>query len=184
MPLAQPVELLTLNQRVRGSSPRRRTTGWRSSAVLIGLISRKSWVQIPPPSLCQHDSTTARHGAVDELGESPGFHPGHCAGSRPVRATQESPLRKSPRSARVPAPREPVRRRPTGRAHGCSPSRSRFASGRRSNTRTTTSCGCADVGESGLAVTQVPSRSGGSIPSTRTHACLRSSVEQSTRFRT
>jgi hypothetical protein len=26
------------------------------------------------------------HGAVDKLGKSPGFHPGHCAGSMPVRS--------------------------------------------------------------------------------------------------
>jgi hypothetical protein len=76
-PLAQQVEQLTLNQRVRGSSPRRRTSdphvpraqvveqpaltdgfrvrvfggalaGWRSSVVLAGLISRSSRVRIPP----------------------------------------------------------------------------------------------------------------------------------------
>jgi hypothetical protein len=89
----------------RGSSPWRRAAGWRSSAVLAGLISRRSRGSNPVPApvpVAQPGRAPPRHGggpwfdprpehdslgAVDEVGRVARLSPGTCAGSNPVRAT-------------------------------------------------------------------------------------------------
>jgi hypothetical protein len=89
----------------QGSSPWRRTAGWRSSAVLAGLIGRRSRGSNPVPApvpVAQPGRAPPRHGggpwfdprpehdalgAVDEVGRVARLSPGTCAGSNPVRAT-------------------------------------------------------------------------------------------------
>lgn len=106
VPLAQQAELLPpFKRRVRGSNPRRRTRRVQA----FGRPRRPHKPEVagsnpaPAPtfrwlSLVERRSDTAEvpgsnpgrntHGAVDEMEESPGFHPGHAAGSTPVRAAR------------------------------------------------------------------------------------------------